>query len=281
MARTLRLPLMLVTVLALAAQSRGQYVIYSQPSDEPEGFCSSAVSRPYCDARMADNFELSDPYYREVSELTWWGSSEYYEEPDLTNFSHWVIVIYDDVDGLPASPVYQEQIAKDDIESVLTGGENMNGGWEYMQTASLANPPTLFIGQPYWISVGAVADDPSGDYWIWSLNYFEGDNDCAIEHFDGQGYQPHEGDVAFVLIGDPAFGCPRAGASGRGCTADIHGDDCQVTIADLAELLGAYGTCPGDPDYNANADLADDGDPCVNLADLAELLGQYGDDCSY
>ena len=40
----------------------------------------------------------------------------------------------------------------------------------------------------------------------------------------------------------PAGGCPRAGESGRGCTADIDGsDDCRVTLADLAELLGQYG----------------------------------------
>jgi hypothetical protein len=213
--------------------------------------------------------------------VSWWGSSDYYEDPDLTNFSHWTIIIYDDVDDLPGAPVYQEEIAKENIQSVTTGYQNMNGGWEFRQTAALANPPTLFIDQPYWVSIGYVANDPSGDVWIWSLNYLEGDNYCAIDYFDGQGYYPESGDLAFELIGEPAGGCPRAGASGRGCTADIHGDDCRVTLADLAELLGAYGTCPGDPDYNPDADLFNDGNPCINLADLAELLGQYGDDCSY
>ena len=282
MTRTICLPLMLVTILALAAQSRGQYVVYSQPNDGPDGFCSSGVPDQYCDARMADNFELSDPYYREISEVTWWGSSDYYEDPDLTNFSHWVIVIYNELDNLPGDVIYQQYTPIGDIETVLTGNQNMYGGWEYRLTATLANPPTLYIDEPYWISLGAVAYDSNGDMWIWSLNYFEGDNYCAVDHFDEQGYQPHAGDLAFELIGDPAGGCPRAGASGQGCTADIDGSgDCQVTLADLAELLGAYGTCLGDPGYNPDANLFDDGDPCINLADLAELLGQYGDDCSY
>jgi hypothetical protein len=44
--------------------------------------------------------------------------------------------------------------------------------------------------------------------------------------------------------------------------------------------LASYGRCPGDPGYNPDADLSDDGDPCITLADLAALLVQYGDDCN-
>lgn len=52
---------------------------------------------------------------------------------------------------------------------------------------------------------------------------------------------------------------------------DYDGD---VDLVDLAWMLGAYGTCVGDPDYNAGCDF--NGDDCVTLADLAALLGNYG-----
>jgi len=283
MKRTLHFSLALLLPLVLVTPSRAQFVAYSQPSEEADGFCSSAIPGQYCSVRMADNFHLSHPQYREIVEVTWWGSSDNYEYDDLTNFTHWVIVIYDDLDGLPGSPVYQRQIQKNNIETTLTGEQNMDGGWEFSLTASLApNAPTLFIDQPYWISIGYIADYADGDTWGWSRNYSQGDGECAIDHFDGQDYQLDAGDLAFELIGEPATGCPRAGASGRGCTADIDGsDDCRVTIADLAELLGTYGACPGDEGYNPDADLTDDGNPCITIADLAELLGQYGDDCSF
>ena len=47
-----------------------------------------------------------------------------------------------------------------------------------------------------------------------------------------------------------------------------------LPVTDLAELLAAYGTCDGDPDYNPDADLDDSG--CIDLADLATLLSNYG-----
>jgi hypothetical protein len=51
-------------------------------------------------------------------------------------------------------------------------------------------------------------------------------------------------------------------------------DDNDVDLADLAGLLGAYGTCEGDPDYDPNADF--DADGCVDLSDLLTLLNNYG-----
>ena len=63
----------------------------------------------------------------------------------------------------------------------------------------------------------------------------------------------------------------------RGLSGCILADlDCDgdIDLSDLAELLGAYGTCDGDPYYNLDADF--DGSGCIDLADLAELLGRYG-----
>lgn len=52
--------------------------------------------------------------------------------------------------------------------------------------------------------------------------------------------------------------------------------DCDedVDLSDLAALLAAYGTCEGEPGYEALADF--DASGCITLSDLAELLGNYG-----
>jgi len=55
---------------------------------------------------------------------------------------------------------------------------------------------------------------------------------------------------------------------------DVDGDG-DVDLADLAQLLAAYGACVGDPDYDPAADLDDSG--CVDLSDLATLLSHYGE----
>ena len=62
--------------------------------------------------------------------------------------------------------------------------------------------------------------------------------------------------------------------NGEGCLGDLDGDG-NVDLADLAELLGHYGTT-SEASY-ADGDLDRDGD--VDLADLAELLGVYGTSC--
>ena len=106
-----------------------------------------------------------------------------------------------------------------------------------------------------------------------------GNRNAGLDEFD---FADLGGDqfVCYTLV-EPQEGCPNPGDAGKYCTADIDGsDDCRVTLADLAELLGTYGKCPGDAGYNPAANLVDDGDDCVNLTDLAELLGQYGNDCN-
>jgi len=61
------------------------------------------------------------------------------------------------------------------------------------------------------------------------------------------------------------------------CPGDINGDG-QRNTADLTQLLGAFGTCRGDPNYNDNANL-DAGDACINTSDLVALLGVFGVPC--
>ena len=60
------------------------------------------------------------------------------------------------------------------------------------------------------------------------------------------------------------------------CPSDLDGDG-SVGIADLAQLLGAFGTGYGGTGWNPRADLNADG--IVSLSDLAALLAAFGTTC--
>ncbi|MBI5865787.1 MAG: hypothetical protein HZB38_15045 [Planctomycetes bacterium] len=72
-------------------------------------------------------------------------------------------------------------------------------------------------------------------------------------------------------------GCPQPGGTGNHCTADVNGD-CLIDIADLALLLSAFGSQPGDGTYNPAADLAPP--TGIDISDLTTLLSQFGDNCN-
>ena len=262
--------LTLAAVVALAAESRAQSVVYSQPNDNPNGPYSDGVPGQFWSTRIADNFVLSDPVNRRITEVSWWGSPEGMSHFELTNWTDWVVRFYEDEAGLPGAELYSETVPLEQTDYVWTGNYNMDGGKEYMQTLELATPLTLYVDEPYWLSVGAVAIAPYEDGWRWSLNYYDGDNAMAADYFDGSGYSPRTGDVAFELVGGPASGCPRPGCE----PGDIDGD-CRVGLADLAILLAHYGQSGVGPD---EGDL--NGDGTVNLVDLATLLAVYGTDCT-
>ncbi len=63
---------------------------------------------------------------------------------------------------------------------------------------------------------------------------------------------------------------------GEDCPADLTGDGV-IGLADLSQLLAAFGTMVGDPFYDPVADTTGDG--IVGLADLAELLAAFGTMC--
>ncbi len=60
---------------------------------------------------------------------------------------------------------------------------------------------------------------------------------------------------------------------GPECPGDVDGDG-DTDLTDLATLLAAYGSVPGDPNWDPACDFDADND--VDLADLAFLLSDYG-----
>lgn len=269
----------LVGAIVVAPALQAQVIVVNQPTDNPNGLYADGVDGQFADTRTADNFAITDAQHRRVTRVTWWGSSDL-DYVDPHTFPAWVIRFQRDASGLPGETIQVETILAQDVTFSPTGAFNMYDAPEYEQSVTLDNPPEFWHGTPYWISIGAVVADPTWEAWLWSLNYGDGDGLCAQNHAQ-QGYQVVHHDLAFCLFAEAASDqCPRPGAAGKFCSGDIAGQgDCIVNLDDLAELLGAYGRCPGDALYNPAADIAPDGNPCIDLSDLAELLGQYGNDC--
>ncbi len=117
------------------------------------------------------------------------------------------------------------------------------------------------IGAPNWdYDPGGVAGRVVG-----SLYMFDYLSDC-----DGSGTLDICDIAAGTLHDDDGDGAPDE----CGCVGDLDGDS-DVDLADLAQLLGNYGTTSGAA-YE-DGDLDGDGD--VDLADLAALLAVYGTTC--
>ena len=131
---------------------------------------------------------------------------------------------------------------------------------------------TLTIGIAVLVAVGgSPADDFALDWWtidgggeMWTTG---GDFELS-----GTIGQPDAGPAMtggdFELTGGFwAIGAVQA------CPGDIDGDG-DTDHSDLGELLSAWGSQPGDPNWNEHADL--DGDGQIGHSDLGILLADWG-----
>lgn len=115
--------------------------------------------------------------------------------------------------------------------------------------------------------------------------YVDGGGTATASQFDPASGFRHVGEevydisteIAFTLTAnDVAFALTTLGAEADECVGDVNGDGV-VGYADLAGLLGAYGTTVGEPGYDPAADFDDSGS--VDIVDLSGLLGAYGTSC--
>jgi len=110
-----------------------------------------------------------------------------------------------------------------------------------------------------WRKDGVEIPDATGSvYWIESVTIADAGNyDVVVTN------------ACDAVTSDPATLTVRTP-----CHGDLN-SDCEVNLADLAQLLAHYGTTSG-AEYE-DGDLDGDGD--VDLADLAGLLAVYGTSC--
>jgi len=133
--------------------------------------------------------------------------------------------------------------------------------WGYNSTAQceVPAPNTDFVaiaaGERH--SLGLKAD---GSIAAWGYNYY---GQCEVP-------APNTGFAAIAAGSFHSLGLKDVTPLVPG---DLDGDG-DVDLNDLAELLGRYGSCDGDPTYDVSADF--DASGCIDLSDLAYLLGYYG-----
>lgn len=182
---------------ATALATANAAVIWDNGHNEPwanyysDAFASNGTY--FYQQSMIDNFELDDWYTIET--ITFWGGSENWQFPDLTNFSHFEINILDSAFNV----VYSNTVTTASLSPTLTGNANGAGGLEYQFTY---NTNTDLLAGDYWLNIGAVLVSPGDDAWGWSNGSFDGT--LGANFFDGNGWQTFENidDLAFVIEGE-------------------------------------------------------------------------------
>lgn len=125
----------------------------------------------------------------------------------------------------------------------------------YYSTTSGAD----FVGDGYFALGGLI--DPSQGAWFVQ---YGGANAINNRHqIVAAARQGANGPIGAILMSpmDPTI------------PGDVDGDG-DVDLSDLAALLGSFGSCAGDANFNPSADF--DGNGCVELSDLAVLLAAFG-----
>ena len=135
--------------------------------------------------------------------------------------------------------------------------------WDLWYSTTGANGP--------WIAI--AMDLPAGDPSGGSVHTYEWTIPDAVTDRARVRVRQDNSGTDYYDISDGNFAIVPAAAS---CPEDLDGNG-SVGLGDLAQLLGVYGTCAGDPEYDPAADL--NMDDCVDLSDLGSLLAVYGTDC--
>jgi len=238
--------------------------------EQGEGFVPASDSQFHPDPKQfyADDFTLQESIALE--RIAWYGYSDYWIHPDLSNFTLWQIRIYEGQGKMvvPGEMIYDGVFNEKETSPEDLGPDGLYGSTMFRQEVELVEPIELEAGEQYWIAIGADAIDPGGDWWLWAQAP-PGDETAATWDWDDQEWEFRGPDwdpdwptynVAFELFGTTSDTTP----------GDLNGDGV-VDGADLLILLSDWGEC-GQPE-ECPADL--NGDGFVNGADLLELLGNW------
>lgn len=257
--------------LPAAAVSAGDLVHDIDVADEQgEGFIPASDAETHPDPKQyyADDFTLDEN--TALTRIAWFGYSDYWDFPDLTNFNEWQVRIYvgQGEETEPGEMIYEGFFDQAETDPEDLGPQGLFGSTLYRQEIELNEPLELEGGQQYWLAIGADANDASGDWWLWAQAP-PNDETVATWSWQNEEWEIRPPDwnpdwptynVAFELFGEAGGTLP----------GDLNGDG-EVDGADLATLLSAWGRCD-DPE-DCPADLNEDGE--VNGVDLATLLSHW------
>jgi hypothetical protein len=193
---TINLKAMGITAAFAAFAVSANAQIYSQSAATDDGWFSDGVAGQFYDNRMADNFTIGGP--ATVDSITWSGGTENFFGPtDLSNFSGFVVRIFNDAAGAVGSEVWNQTYTTAGTNPIFSGNFNVVGGEIYDHTVSTGGV-ALGAGS-YWISIGSIQVASQDDAYAWSV---------ASNVYDGviRGDQPFGSGFGNAEIGDLVFG---------------------------------------------------------------------------
>lgn len=154
--------------------------------------------------------------------------------------------------------------------------------WNHSGLAQLAIPSGAEIVDVAWVN-GRLAIGGALP-WAYAFTAIQAGNDWEVLQSGVDGFvlamTEHRGDLviggSFNFAGDGRLS-PFLARWGLLLTGDLD-EDQDVDALDLARVLAAFTSCPGDAAYDEAAGTLDN-DPCVNILDLNLLLSSYGAAC--
>lgn len=176
----------------------------TQPNTGFDNRFTDAVPGQYWNQQFADNF-FAPPGGFLLGEVRWWGASENFDFPGLTNFGSFTVEILDD----SLSVIYSETFPTASVDLGTTGNVSGNGGEEHAFNASLSQLLWLEGGREYWVSIGTTNIDSESDGFDWSTSDV-GDGVIADDQDLSDGVQlvpvilPGLDDMAFEVCPAPS-----------------------------------------------------------------------------
>jgi hypothetical protein len=184
--------------------SSASAALYSQANDLATDWAFFSVGGPnqFFNQRMADNFSLSSA--ATVTSVRWFGASQNFAFPDLTNFTGFSVRIYGDSDGIPdeSNILFDSSPTLAGLTITSTGFNNIGGGTQYQFDLNVGS---LNLGAGnYWFSVGGLLVNNFGDTFVWSRST-QGDLNNASFFYPNSGWSAFTGnDLAFAIIPAPS-----------------------------------------------------------------------------
>jgi hypothetical protein len=125
-------------------------------------------------------------------------------------------------------------------------------------------------------TVSRYPDQPTYELGDVVLLVAEADSGWAFDHWSGD-LEGSDNPAQIVMDSDKVVTAHFVEAGPPpDCPEDLYTDGV-IDLSDLGVLLGAYGSVPGDPNWNGYADFDDSG--VIDLGDLGQLLAVYGQSC--
>lgn len=175
-------------------------VILSQPDYSDFGFYALSTPGDGISERPAESFELTQDMV--LTDVKWWGYSDNFTVPDLSNQATWRIEIFDGTANNVGVSLGDWTLKITDTNPTVTGSSSIVGSDIYEQSGSL---PAVQLGAgTYWISISADFIDAQGSYWNWCITTSTYDNTSAWEeNVDSGNWHVTFDDYAIEINGRP------------------------------------------------------------------------------